>query len=129
MDSSQRETFLNQPRTAVLSTLSEDGRIHAVPVWFRWDAGAFRIITGRGSAKHLNLLREGRASLCIDERQGTIAYLTAEGPVRVEDTVTKVERLALHTIYRGAEAARKVVDRDGHEGMVLLILTPERWLG
>ena len=129
MDSSRRETFLNQPRTAVLSTLSEGGRIHAVPVWFRWDGGAFRIITGRGSAKHRNVLREGRASLCIDERQGTIAYLTAEGPVRVEDTVTKEERLALHTIYRGAEAAQKVVDRGGHEGMVLLILTPERWLG
>ena len=129
MDASQRETFLSQPRTAVLSTLSEGGRIHAVPVWFRWDGGAFRIITGRGSAKHRNVLREGRASLCIDERQGTIAYLTAEGPVHVEDTVTKEERLALHTLYRGAEAARKVVDRDGHEGMVLLILTPERWLG
>ncbi len=129
MDSSQRETFLNQPRTAVLSTLSEHGRIHAVPVWFRWDGGAFRIITGRGSAKHRNVLREGRASFCIDERQGTIAYLTAEGPVRVEDTVTKEERLALHTLYRGAEAARKVVDGGGHDGMVLLILTPERWLG
>lgn len=129
MDSSQRETFLNQPRTAVLSTLSEHGRIHAVPVWFRWDGGAFRIITGRGSAKHRNVLREGRASFCIDERQGTIAYLTAEGPVRVEDTVTKEERLALHTLYRGAEAARKVVDGGGHHGMVLLILTPERWLG
>ena len=129
MDSPQRETFLHQPRTAVLSTLSKEGRIHAVPVWFRWEAGAFRIITGRGSAKHRNVIREGRASLCIDERAGAITYLTAEGPVRVEDAVTREERLALHTLYRGAEAAQKVVDRGGHEGMVLLILTPERWLG
>ena len=129
MDSPQRDAFLRQPRTAVLSTLSKEGRIHAVPVWFRWEAGAFRIITGRGSAKHRNVLREGRASLCIDERAGVITYLTAEGPVRVEDAVTREERLALHTLYRGAEAAQKVVDRGGHEGMVLLILTPERWLG
>ena len=50
------------------------------------------------------------------------------GPVRVEDAVTREERLALHTLYRGAEAAQQVVDRGGHEGMVLLILTPERWL-
>ena len=129
MDSPQRETFLHQPRTAVLSTLSKEGRIHAVPVWFRWEAGAFRIITGRGSAKHRNVLREGRASLCIDERAGAITYLTAEGPARVEDAVTREERLALHTLYRGAEAAQQVVDRGGHEGMVLLILTPERWIG
>ena len=53
MDSSQHETFLHQPRTAVLSTLSEDGRVHAVPVWFRWDAGAFRIITVRGNYWHV----------------------------------------------------------------------------
>ena len=129
MDSAQRDAFLIQPRTAVLSTLTRDGRIHAVPVWFRWEAGAFRIITGRGSAKHRNVVRSGRASLCIDEREGTISYLTTEGTVRVEDTVSKVERLALHTLYRGREAAQKVVDRGGHEGMVLLIITPERWLG
>ncbi|MEP6871932.1 MAG: TIGR03618 family F420-dependent PPOX class oxidoreductase [Anaerolineaceae bacterium] len=129
MDSSQRDAFLRQPRTAVLSTFTKDGRIHAVPVWFRWHDGAFRIITGRGSAKHWNAVRSGRASLCIDERAGAIGYVTAEGPVRVEDAVGKDERLALHTLYRGFEAAQKVVERGGHEGMVLLVLTPERWLG
>ena len=128
-DSSQRAVFLNQPRTAVLSTLGKDGRIHAVPVWFRWHDGAFRIITGRGSGKHRNVIRSGRASLCVDERVGAVGYMTAEGPVRIEDTVTTEERLALHTLYRGAEAAQKVVDRGGHEGMVLMVLTPERWLG
>ncbi|MEO6398601.1 MAG: PPOX class F420-dependent oxidoreductase [Tepidiformaceae bacterium] len=129
MNPDERDVFLRQPRTAVLSTMGTNGRIHAVPVWFRWDGGEFRIITGRGSAKHRNVLRNGRASLCVDERGGPIAYLTAEGPVRVEERVSEAERLALHTIYRGAEAAQKVVERGGHEGMVLLILTPERWLG
>ena len=56
-------------------------------------------------------------------------YVTAEGPVSVEDPVTYDQRLALHTHYRGAEAARKIVDRGGHEGMVTLVLRPERWLG
>ena len=129
MDSSQRDAFLHQPRTAVLSTLTKDGLIHAVPVWFRWHDGTFRIITGRGSAKHWNVVRNGRASLCVDERAGAVGYLTAEGSVRVEDVVTKEERLALYTLYRGAEAAQRVIDRGGHEGMVLLVLTPERWLG
>jgi len=129
MDPSQRDAFLRVPRTAVLSTIGNDGRIHAVPVWFRWDGSAFRIITGRGSAKHRNAIRSGRASLCVDERAGAVGYVTAEGAVQVEDTVTKEERLALHTLYRGAEAAQKVIDRGGHEGMVLLVLTPERWFG
>lgn len=129
MSDSQREAFISQPRTAVLSTTSADGTIHAVPVWYRWDGEVFRIITDRGSVKHRNLQRTRRAALCIDEREDRIVWVTAEGPVTVDDTVSYEERLALHTHYRGAEAARAVVDRGGHEHMVLLRLRPERWRG
>lgn len=128
MTPEEREAFVQQPRTAVLSTTGRDGSIHAVPVWFRWDGTAFRIITERGSAKHRNVVRNPRATLCIDERDGRMRYVTAVGSVRVEDEVTREERLALHTVYRGAEAAEKVVAQGGHEKMVLLVLTPERWI-
>jgi PPOX class probable F420-dependent enzyme len=129
MDDAARNTFLEQPHTAVLSTTTKDGRIHAVPVWYLYDGGVFRIITDRGSAKHRNIQRTGRASICVDERDGTMRYATAEGPVTVAPEVTREQRLALHTHYRGAEAAERVVARGGHERMVLLTLTPERWLG
>ncbi|MBI5287502.1 MAG: TIGR03618 family F420-dependent PPOX class oxidoreductase [Chloroflexi bacterium] len=128
MTPEQRDAFLREPRTAVLSTLRANGSIHSVPVWFRWDGSALRIITDRGSAKHRNAVGSGRASLCVDERVGHFRYVTAEGPVRVEDIVTRDERLALHTLYRGPEAAEKIVAQGGHEKMVLLVLMPERWL-
>lgn len=123
-----RDAFLQQPRTAVIATTRRDGRIHAVPVWYTWDGQVFRVLTERGSAKHRNIERSGRASLCVDERDGPFRYVTAEGTVTVQDSVTYDERLALHTHYRGAEAAKPIVDRGGHEKMVMLILTPERWL-
>jgi PPOX class probable F420-dependent enzyme len=129
MDQSERDVFLTEPRTAVLSTLSNDGRIHSVPVWYLYESGRFRIITGRGSAKHRNIARTGRATLCVDERDGRIRYATAEGPVTVADTVSFEERLALHTHYRGAEPARRIVEKGGHESMIMLTLTPERWIG
>jgi PPOX class probable F420-dependent enzyme len=129
MDVTDREAFLREPRTAVLATVMRDGRAHAVPVWFVYEGGVFRIITGRGSAKHRNADRSGRASICVDERDSRFRYVTAEGPVAVEDPVTYEQRLALHTRYRGAEAAKAIVDRGGHEEMVTLVLTPERWLG
>jgi PPOX class probable F420-dependent enzyme len=129
MEPTERDAFLSEPRTAVLATLTRDGRTHAVPVWYLYEGGAIRIITGRDSAKHRNVVRTGRASLCVDERDGRFRYVTAEGPVTVRDSVTYEERLKLHTHYRGAEAAKKIVDRGGHEGMVELVLTPERWLG
>jgi PPOX class probable F420-dependent enzyme len=128
MDAAQREEFIKQPRTAVLATTGRDGRIHAVPVWFRWDGEQFRILTDRGSAKHRNAVRTGRASLCIDDRE-RFTYVTGEGPVTVQDTVSYDERLALHTLYRGPEKAKEVVDNGGHEKLVLLLLRPEHWLG
>lgn len=124
-----RDAFFSEPRTAVLSTVDAHGRAHAVPVWFRYVDGAFRIITDRGSQKQHNIERTGRASLCIDERDGAFRYVTAEGPVMVAGAVSYEERLALHTLYRGTERAKELVDRGGHERMVLLVLTPERWFG
>ena len=127
MDAEQREKFVNRPMTAVLATVDANGLPHAVPVWYRYVEGQFHIITGRDSAKHRNSQRTGHAALAIDDREGTFAHLTAVGTVDVIDPCTYDERLALHTVYRGARAAREVVDAGGHEGMVVLVLSPQRW--
>jgi PPOX class probable F420-dependent enzyme len=129
VNESERDAFLRTPRTAVISTTGRDGRIHSVPVWFLWDGEVFRVITGRGSVKHRNAERTGRASICVDERDGTLRYVTAEGTVTVSDPETKDQRLALWTHYRGPETARQVVERGGHEQRVMLLLRPERWWG
>jgi PPOX class probable F420-dependent enzyme len=128
MTPDERAAFLSAPRTGVLATVGRDGRVHAVPVWYSYDGADIRIITERGSVKHRNVVRTGRAALCIDDRD-TYHYVTAEGPVTVQDSVSYEERLALHTRYRGPEAARRIVDQGGHERMVTLVLRPERWIG
>lgn len=129
MDETARIAFLEQPLTAVLSTLNRDGSIHAVPVWYRYAEGKLFIITGRGSRKHRNAVRTGRATLCIDQRSDGIRYLTAEGTITVIDQVTRDDRLALHTRYVGAERAARRTAGDEHESMVQLVLTPLHWLG
>lgn len=127
MTPAEREAFLREPRNAVLATPGRDGRLHAVPVWFRYDGAAFHIITERGSVKHRNAVRAERAVLCIDDPAG-FRYVTAEGPVSVEYPVSHEQRLALHTVYRGPEQAKTVVDKGGHEKMVTLVLRPDRWI-
>jgi len=126
MTPGERDAYLSQPRNAILATVGANGRIHAVPVWFRYEGGAFGIITERGSVKHRNAVNAGRAAICVDD--GKFAYVSAEGPVEVQDPVSYDERLALHTLYRGAEAAKRIVDQGGHERMVILRLRPEHWL-
>ncbi len=126
MTPEEREAFIREPRVAVFSSVDPRGRTHAVPVWFLWRDGAFHVVTDRGSQKHRNAARTGRASLAIVD--GT-KYATAEGPVTVRDPITLADRMELHTHYRGEEAARKVVANNRHEHMVILELRPERWLG
>jgi PPOX class probable F420-dependent enzyme len=124
----RRDLFLERPETAVLSTIDRHGRIHSVPVWYRWDGETARIVTGRDSVKVKNLRRNGRAALCVDRREGRRAYVTMEGPVEIVDPLTKEERFALRANYEGDEAARAAVEQGGHENMVLLVLRPEKWL-
>ena len=125
-DDAKRDEFLHEPRTGVFSTVGRSGAVHAVPVIYLWENGVFRILTDRVSQKRKNVDRTGRASLCVYGDGGR--YVTAEGPVAIEDPVSYEQRLALHTHYRGAEAAAKVVADGAHERMVTLVLTPERWI-
>jgi len=126
MSPQARDAFLAVPRTAIIATVDAHGRPHAVAVWFRWVEGELRIVTGRDSAKARNIARTGRAALCIDERDGRVTSLTAEGPVTISP-LTPDERFALWARYRGEDVARQTVTGGGHEGMVLLTLRPERW--
>jgi PPOX class probable F420-dependent enzyme len=109
----------------VLSTVDGRGRPHAAAVWYLWRDGEVRVVTGRGSQKHRNLEHTGRAAVTwLDDWR----YLTAEGPVTVEP-LTREERFALWAHYRGEAVAGRETAGDGHEGMVLVRLRPERWWG
>ncbi len=130
IDTAKRDEFIGQAHTAVLSTTGKDGTIHAVPVWYLWDGTSFRISTLRGSQKHKNIERTGRASLCIDQRTGgPMRWATAEGPVTF-DAITPEWRLELWTHYRGDDAKRMLeAAGDNSAKSVCLVLTPEKWLG
>ena len=130
MSADRREEFISQPNTAVLATVDAEGRPHAVPVWYLWTGEVFEMIGGKRSAKMRHIDLRGRAALCIDKRGGGSAFhVTAEGPCELGDTATREWRLRLHTHYRGAEAAARVVAGDGHLQQRFMILRPERWYG
>lgn len=128
MTPAERAAFAAKPQGAVLATLDDRGRTHAVPVIYLFEEGEFLVITERGSKKHRNAVASGRASLCMNAWP-QFRYVTVEGPVRVEDSVSYETRLRLHTHYRGEEAALKATADGAHQKMVALMLTPEHWLG
>jgi PPOX class probable F420-dependent enzyme len=52
---------------ANLATHGRDGRIHLVPMWFRWDGEAILIPTNQATQKVRNVERDPRASVMIDD--------------------------------------------------------------
>jgi PPOX class probable F420-dependent enzyme len=49
---------LRAARSIWMATTRPDGRAHAVPVWFVWDGTGLYFVTGRGTQKARNLVRQ-----------------------------------------------------------------------
>jgi hypothetical protein len=90
-------------RPAVFSTAMPDGRVHSVLVWYMWDGIRLTVLTDRGSVKHNNVIRTGRATIVVHE---DISYVSAEGRVTVQDHVSYETRLTLWSRYQGESVAR-----------------------
>jgi hypothetical protein len=83
MTPAEIESYLCEPRDAVLSVTLASGRAMGTPVWFRWVDGVARFQSPTTSAKTAALRASGRASLCVhDQPLPRARYVTIEGPVR-----------------------------------------------
>lgn len=81
--------FLTEYHLGVLSTISRDGRVHAVPVGFTYLDGVVRVIGSRGTQKFVNAERSGRASVAsVDGAR----WLSFEGVARITDDREAVAR-------------------------------------
>lgn len=114
MSPDEIESFLAEPRDAVLSVVLGSGRAMGTPVWFRWVDGVARFQSPTTSAKTRALRATGRASLCVHEQPIPLArYVTLEGPV-VEvpfDLDADIAAAARHYLGADAEAFMEGIER------------------
>ncbi len=104
------EIFLKEVKVARISTFNEDGTIHTVPVWFKYEDGQFTIASPEKSRKTRNILRNDNLTLLIDVEgpptRGVIVY----GKGEVDFTEWNSEALSLLKKYLPEEDARKTLD-------------------
>jgi hypothetical protein len=124
----ERDALLDLPLTGVLSTLTPAGRIHSVPVHFLRNGGDLRMLVERDSVKSRNARRSGRATLCVETTigEGDRRYVTAEGPVSVDEPISRDDLTALDRRYDRRDAAG--FDQASYEDSAMLVLHPERWI-
>lgn len=103
--------FLDEPRFGVLATTNADGTPQQTVMWYLRDGDHIVMNTARGRRKDRNLLRDCRASLCIEDGQ---RYLTLAGEIELDDdpatAQADIRRLAVR--YEGEEAAARMVASD-----------------
>jgi len=125
--SDELRALLDLALPGVFSTVAREGWVHSVPVHFVSVEGEIRIVAERGSVKARNVLRTGRATLCVVAAVGAERrYVTVEGPVRIEDGIAQRDLDALDRRYGLGSAS---AEDDEYAESITLVLRPGRWIG
>ena len=124
--------FLEEPRFAVLATANEDGSPQQTVMWYELRGDIVMMNTRRGRKKDRNLLRNPRASLCIEDG---FRYVTLDGTIAmIEDQrVAHDDIVALALRYQRAagvddpaEAERMAREEFGKQERITLHLAIDR---
>jgi PPOX class probable F420-dependent enzyme len=129
MTQTEMESFLEQPRVAVFSTMRPDGTIHSTPVWFEYAQGRFYFWVDSHSAKAKDIEFRAEASVCIATHEEPYRYVSVEGAVEVLVGDIAKRCLSICRRYYDEERARTFVEEDLQRGDgALLVLTPRTLL-
>jgi PPOX class probable F420-dependent enzyme len=111
-------------RTGKLATVSADGAPHIAPVWFLVEERDLVFNTGRGTVKGRNLLREGRAALCVDDEREPFSFVTVRGPVTISEEPGELRDVATRIAarYMGEERAQEFGERNAVPGELVVRL-------
>lgn len=118
--------FLNGKHNAILATIKQDGSPQLTPVIYRWDGEKFWVSTTKDRAKYINILRDPRISLCIDDA-ATGTTVIASGKAQPTEDNLWGETLHIVERYQGPERGAAYVKnmQDKKEPRVLIVLKPE----
>lgn len=129
MNENEWRAFLSEgTRTAKLSTVSADGSPHVAPVWFLVEGGDLVFNTGKETVKGRNLLREGRAAVCVDDEREPFAFVVVRGPVTISEEPGELRDVATRVAarYMGAERGKMFGERNAVPGELVVRLRMDK---
>lgn len=130
-DAQWRAFLMASPRTAKLATVRADGRPHVTPIWFTLDGADLLFTTWAESVKGRNLVRDARATLCVDDPGDLYAYVMVEATVTITEDPAVLRHWAtvIGGRYMGDDRAEEYGARNGVPGELLVRATPDRVVG
>jgi len=97
-------SFLGEERFGVLATVNENGSAQQTVMWYELRGDTVVMNTKRGRKKDRNLVRDPRASLCIEDG---FRYVTLEGAIETVDdpAIAQADIAALARRYHDSATA------------------------
>ena len=129
MTPEERRAFLLQGRrTAALATVRADGRPHVAPVWFTLDGDDLLFTTWETSVKGINLRRDNRVALTIDDATPPYAFITIEGTATLSADLEAMRHWATRIAarYMGEDLADAYGRRNAVPGELLVRVRAEK---
>jgi PPOX class probable F420-dependent enzyme len=119
-------TFLEEKRFGVLATVNANGSPQQTVMWYELRGDTIVMNTRRGRTKDRNLLRDPRASLCIEDG---FRYVTLTGSIDIVDepATGQADIAALARRYHDAARAEQMArELFALQERVTLVLHVER---
>jgi hypothetical protein len=113
-----RAFLIEQPWTAAVATVREDGRPHVAVVWFDMDGDDLIFTTWHESVKARNLQHDPRVCLCVDYEEPPFHWVMAEGTAEIIDDpdYTRYWATRIGGRYMGQDKAEEFGRRNGVKG-------------
>jgi hypothetical protein len=123
-----RAFILERSRTAKLATVRTDGRPHVAPIWFDLDGDTVVFTTWHESVKAVNLQRDARVCLCIDEETPPFAFVQLDGTATLSEDPAELRYWATRIAgrYMGDKLAEAYGQRNSVPGELLVRVTPTK---
>ncbi|MBX3051336.1 MAG: PPOX class F420-dependent oxidoreductase [Caldilineaceae bacterium] len=130
MNPPEIDSFLAEPRHAIVGTVAGDGAPQLSPVWYIYEGGRFYIGITSDTAKYRNLRRDQRISLCIDGGRADVRTVMVAGTAELYEKDHPLQgamrgRLISHYIA-DAEEARRYAESSQDWDAVLVVVTPQK---
>src|SRR5437868_9662254 len=118
-------------RTAKLGTTRKDGSPHVVPVWYEIDGETLVFTTWHASVKALNMRRDPRVCICIDDETPPFNYVRIEGRAEMSSDAEELKNWATRIggKYMGNDQAEKYGKRNADEGELVVRISITKMTG